>query len=71
MQWSHLFALIGIAAAPAAATEEALHSALDQSVQDVEERVVAWRRDIHQHPELSNRETRTGELCTGGTFRLQ
>jgi amidohydrolase len=62
MQWSHLFALIGIAAAPAAATEEALHAALDQSVQDVEERVVAWRRDIHQHPELSNREFRTGAL---------
>ncbi|PJJ97449.1 N-acyl-L-amino acid amidohydrolase [Lysobacteraceae bacterium NML91-0213] len=25
----------------------------------LQERVVAWRRDIHQHPELSNRETRT------------
>lgn len=24
--------------------------------------VVAWRRDIHQHPELSNRETRTSAL---------
>ena len=24
--------------------------------------VVAWRRDIHQHPELSNREVRTSEL---------
>jgi amidohydrolase len=24
--------------------------------------VVAWRRDIHQHPELSNREERTGAL---------
>ncbi|MEM7412713.1 MAG: amidohydrolase, partial [Myxococcota bacterium] len=24
-----------------------------------EERVVAWRRDFHQHPELSNREVRT------------
>jgi len=26
------------------------------------ERVRAWRRDIHQHPELSNRETRTAKL---------
>ena len=25
-------------------------------------KVVAWRRDIHQHPELSNRETRTAKL---------
>ena len=24
--------------------------------------VVAWRRDIHEHPELGNRETRTAEL---------
>ncbi len=27
--------------------------------------VVAWRRDIHAHPELSNRETRTGNLVAG------
>lgn len=25
-------------------------------------KVVAWRRDIHEHPELGNRETRTAEL---------
>ncbi|PYP13583.1 MAG: amidohydrolase, partial [Gemmatimonadetes bacterium] len=25
-------------------------------------KVIAWRRDIHEHPELSNRETRTAEL---------
>ncbi|HEY5803271.1 MAG TPA: M20 family metallopeptidase [Lysobacter sp.] len=25
----------------------------------VQQKVVAWRRDFHQHPELSNRETRT------------
>jgi amidohydrolase len=28
----------------------------------VEQQVIAWRRDIHQHPELSNRETRTAKL---------
>jgi len=28
----------------------------------VEPRVVAWRRDIHQHPELGNREVRTSAL---------
>lgn len=26
------------------------------------ERVIAWRRDFHQHPELSNREFRTAEI---------
>ncbi|MCK7595063.1 amidohydrolase [Pseudomarimonas salicorniae] len=34
---------------------EALAAPLDAKVQ-------AWRRDIHQHPELSNRETRTAAL---------
>jgi len=28
----------------------------------VNARVIAWRRDIHQHPELGNRETRTAKL---------
>lgn len=29
---------------------------------DLEQRVIDWRRDIHQHPELSNREFRTAAL---------
>ena len=29
---------------------------------EVEAGVIAWRRDIHAHPELSNRETRTARL---------
>ncbi len=28
----------------------------------IEDKVIAWRRDIHEHPELSNREFRTAEL---------
>jgi amidohydrolase len=28
----------------------------------LESQLIAWRRDIHQHPELSNREFRTGAL---------
>ena len=28
----------------------------------VEPEVIAWRRDIHEHPELSNREVRTGRI---------
>ena len=28
-------------------------------IDQVMSKVVAWRRDIHQHPELGNRETRT------------
>lgn len=29
---------------------------------ELEQRVIEWRRDIHQHPELSNREFRTAAL---------
>ncbi|NZA25087.1 amidohydrolase [Luteimonas sp. SJ-92] len=41
---------------PAAGPVRPEVAAAAQSLQD---KVVAWRRDIHQHPELSNRETRT------------
>jgi amidohydrolase len=33
-----------------------------QLVQDELQQITAWRRDIHQHPELSNREVRTSKL---------
>jgi amidohydrolase len=39
-----------------------LDAQVDRLVSQVQGKVVAWRRDIHQHPELSNRETRTAEL---------
>ncbi|OYW28830.1 MAG: N-acyl-L-amino acid amidohydrolase [Caulobacter sp. 12-67-6] len=42
-------------AAPSAAQIEAAAKA-------VQPRVVAWRRDIHQHPELGNQEVRTAAL---------
>jgi amidohydrolase len=30
--------------------------------QEIEKKVIGWRRDIHEHPELSNREFRTSKL---------
>lgn len=35
---------------------------LDAAVAAIEPKVVTWRRDIHQHPELGNREVRTAAL---------
>lgn len=35
---------------------------VDELAQAVEDKVLAWRRDIHQHPELGNREFRTSAL---------
>jgi amidohydrolase len=33
---------------------------LDQQANEIESRVIQWRRDFHQHPELGNREFKTG-----------
>jgi amidohydrolase len=40
----------------------AFDAALDEAAARVEPRVVAWRRDFHQHPELGNREKRTAGI---------
>jgi amidohydrolase len=50
-----VFALIGVS--HAASTVD-----LAPLVADEQAKVVAWRRDIHEHPELSNREVRTSKL---------
>ena len=39
-----------------------LYAQIDQAVAAVTPKVVAWRRDLHQHPELGNREFRTAKL---------
>ena len=36
-----------------------LNAAVADRIQAVMPKVIAWRRDIHEHPELSNREVRT------------
>jgi len=46
----------------AQADQHELASEVDRRSEDVEQQVIAWRRDIHEHPELSNREVRTAEL---------
>jgi len=35
---------------------------IDRRAAQVADKVVGWRRDLHQHPELSNRETRTAKV---------
>lgn len=35
---------------------------IDRRAPQLEAKAIAWRRDIHQHPELSNREVRTSKL---------
>ncbi|HKX57070.1 MAG TPA: amidohydrolase [Xanthomonadales bacterium] len=45
-----------------AAVADITQEQLDQAIAEVDAKVISWRRDIHQHPELSNRETRTAKL---------
>jgi amidohydrolase len=39
-----------------------LQSEVDRRAKELEQKVVAWRRDFHQNPELSNREFRTAKI---------
>ncbi|WP_418500892.1 amidohydrolase [Flagellimonas sp.] len=40
---------------------QAQNYGLEKDIAAVESKVIEWRRDIHQHPELSNREFKTAE----------
>lgn len=61
-------AVVLVASLPAsAATDQAQVDALTSAI---EPKVVAWRRDIHEHPELSNREVRTAKLVAEHLTKL-
>src|SRR3954452_19094351 len=40
----------------------ALETQVRKRSKAVEEKLIAWRRDVHQHPELGDQETRTAKL---------
>ena len=57
--------LLGSLAMPIYAQKDpnaALKREMDKLSEGMESKVVAWRRDFHQNPELSNRETRTAKI---------
>ncbi len=45
----------------ATADAQDLKALVDQKSAALEDKVIAWRRDLHEHPELSNREFKTAE----------
>ncbi|MGH8167207.1 MAG: amidohydrolase, partial [Woeseiaceae bacterium] len=53
-----ILALVVLAFATPTYAEDAKER-LDDAFDAIEPKVIAWRRDFHQHPELSNREFRT------------
>src|ERR671925_1967408 len=55
-------ALIGGRPEAAQAQARVLSSQTEARIAAIESKVRAWRRDVHQHPELGNREVRTAKL---------
>ena len=66
MRNRHAIPLVALllAAVPIAleAQDSRIYAELDHRVTEVNGKVVAWRRDIHAHPELGMQETRTAAL---------
>ena len=67
-----LLVVAAVAPVGAAANETAtpLAARIDELAAELESKVIEWRRDIHEHPELSNREVRTGALVAEHLRRL-
>lgn len=57
-----LFAvLLCLGSEAATAQSSSLSDAITEKAADLQPQVIEWRRDIHENPELSNRETRTAK----------
>lgn len=59
---SALLVLASIALGAGSPRADTIADAIARETNAVEAKMIAWRRDIHQHPELSNREFRTSAL---------
>lgn len=51
-----------VIAIPAMSQNSALRNQVNAAADKIEQKVIAWRRDIHEHPELGNNEVRTAAL---------
>ncbi|MCW5732710.1 MAG: amidohydrolase [Enhydrobacter sp.] len=52
------------------AAGSALSDRISEAALAIEDKVIAWRRDIHEHPELSYQETRTASLAADHLKKL-
>ncbi len=60
MKKANLFIFAFIAINGFAQTNAKLSSKIEQQANELEPKVIEWRRYFHEHPELSNREVKTG-----------
>jgi amidohydrolase len=63
-------ALAASLCAQAASAADGARPEVDAQAQRLQPKVLAWRRDIHQHPELGNREVRTSKLVADHLRKL-
>jgi amidohydrolase len=56
--------------APAQSTVPDLEKEIRQRAAQIEDKLIAWRRDIHEHPELGEQETRTAGLVADHLRKL-
>lgn len=54
--------LIALSFSPLPASAQVPLESIEQLSRSISDQVVTWRRDFHQHPELSNREFRTAAI---------
>ena len=57
-------------AAPAQSIVPDLEKEIRQRAAQIEDKLIAWRRDIHEHPELGEQETRTAGLVADHLRKL-
>jgi amidohydrolase len=57
-----LAAALALHTSALSAQNAALNAEIDRRAAAINAKVVSWRRDLHQHPELGNRELRTSKL---------
>ncbi|HUQ11548.1 MAG TPA: amidohydrolase [Steroidobacteraceae bacterium] len=55
-------AIIALLVSSGTAAAADVESVIEKETGAVDAKIIAWRRDFHQNPELSNRETRTSRL---------
>lgn len=67
---SALMLIAGSATLALGATSLSLEQKIRERAASIETRLIAWRRDIHQHPELGDQEIRTSRLVEEHLRRL-
>lgn len=55
-----IFSLFSVSAF--AQTAPATHALVSKKADALEQKIIAWRRDFHEHPELGNHEVRTADI---------